>query len=99
MLLKKRLSAKFVAGDVRWDVRKVASSLGLAPRNEATSNYTQLQHPPAEEDFDLPAPLDNDYACPTVATDDDARSVISTRICGGEAGGWMVCVLVTLGLC
>ena len=84
--LKKRVSAKFADGDVRGAVRELASSLGLAPNNEATTNSLKLQHPPAPVDLNLPAPPDDDYEGPTVATDDDIRRAVAS-FPPGSAGG------------
>jgi len=50
------------------------------------TNSLKLQHPPAPVDLNLPAPPDDDYEGPAVATDDDIRRAVAS-FPPGSAGG------------
>ena len=64
--LKRNVAAKFADGDLKGAVRLLASSEGVAPRDDNTLRLLKLKHPPSPADLALPDPPGEDEALPAV---------------------------------
>ena len=84
--LRKAVSARFADCDMRGAVRLLTSTEGLAPRDDNTAALLQRKHPPSPEDLSLPAPPDDDFPAPTVATEESVRRALAS-FRPGSAGG------------
>ena len=84
--LKRNVAAKFADGDLKGAVRLLASSEGVAPRDDNTLRLLKLKHPPSPADLALPDPPGEDEALPAVAGEGDIRNALSS-FRPGSAGG------------
>lgn len=83
--LRRSVSAKFADGDIRGAVKLLASSDGVAPRDDTTLNLLQRKHPCAPDDLSLPAPPGQDFPAPIAGEEDVRKALSSFR--PGSAGG------------